>query len=166
MLKRCLEECEKLTVAEKRKLRKKLNEQLKEHDREKELTTLANYISRKWETCYFMREKIDNEGMEYFYNDYCNVPVSWELYTEFCNNSADCYCGTEGGCKEEEYDDDDDGCTCIKEPGEREETPCCYFSLCRFCLKERVNRECEECSNTKLICDYCRENQNTKKLWV
>lgn len=149
MLKRCLEDSEKLSIDEKR--------QLKKHDREQELDDLCDYICKEWETCCRLRQKIDNEGSEYFYNQYTSVPVSWKLFCEFYE-SEDCYCGTEGGCLDSEEEDEEEfyECTCINEPSDRKETPCCYFPLCAYCYQEQVKLEYDQCGNTKMVCDHCR----------
>ena len=53
---------------------------------------LVKFIRSEYGTCENMREKIQNEGTEYFYNSYTTVPVSYEDYMAFAN-SEECYCG-------------------------------------------------------------------------
>lgn len=67
-------------------LRKKLKEEEQDEDE-----ILKQYILDEWENCDGLRGKIDWEGLDYFYNSYTSVPVSWETYSNFAR-SVDCIC--------------------------------------------------------------------------
>lgn len=75
-----------------KKIQTLLNNILKPYDENIELEKLSNYIKKQWRDCQTLRDKIDNEGKDYFYNSYATVPVSWEVYSDFCE-SCSCYCG-------------------------------------------------------------------------
>lgn len=111
---------------------------------------LADYIVREWETCHRLRAKIDWEGDDYFYDSYTHVPVSREMFKEFCRNT-DCYCETPGGCCDSQDEEEKERCTCLQDTN-MTKMPCCYFPLCEYCYAEQVCLECEQC----VICK--REN--------
>lgn len=76
-------------------LKKKLktpNKDEEKEEEENEQETLKRYILDEWQNCDELRGKIDWEGLDYFYNSYTSVPVSWETYTAFVI-SEDCFCG-------------------------------------------------------------------------
>ena len=50
------------------------------------------YIRERYDNCDKLRDKIDNEGREYFYYNYSPVPVSWGTYHQFVID-CDCWCG-------------------------------------------------------------------------
>jgi len=49
------------------------------------------WILKEWQTCAGMRDKVEWEGDGYFYNDYTNVPCSWDMYQDCV--SGTCFCG-------------------------------------------------------------------------
>ena len=76
----------------------------KEMCEEKKHTIMKNFIIDEWENCEYLRNKINNEGMNYFYNSYTNVPVPYDVYSDFMY-SHDCWCGE---CEKESEDDEEE----------------------------------------------------------
>lgn len=132
----------------------------KKRSREDELILLENYIGKEWETCHRMRQKIDWEGQDYFYDYYTHVPVSRKLYKEFCSNPNRCYCGVEGGCDDSEDEgsnSEDVKCNnCRSDTRNVSSTPCCCFPLCDKCYGKEVGLECSLCTNDEKICRACK----------
>lgn len=93
-LKTNLEDLLKLPAEKLSAIRDHINGSLKGYDYDNEMKTLKTYILDEWGNCDNLRSKIENEGTGYFYSEYTSVPVSWDIYNEFCENEDDCFCGT------------------------------------------------------------------------
>lgn len=74
------------------KLQNRLHDLLANINVERENEILKEWINEKYEDCQQLRNKIEWEGLSYFYYNYTTVPVSFDKLREFYID-ATCYCG-------------------------------------------------------------------------
>lgn len=69
-----------------------VRDQLRDQVMDTQEYELVEWIKHWGGDCNAVRQKINSEGVGYFYNSYTTVPAEWNTYTDFVDD-VECWCG-------------------------------------------------------------------------